>query len=556
MEAQEINYPKGYFIAPLDGALSLAGNFGELRNNHFHSGFDFRTNGEEGKIVLAAADGFVSRIKVSAFGYGNALYITHPNGYVTVYGHLQSYDSIITKYVRGKQYEQESFEVDLFPQKNEIKIKQGQQIALSGNTGGSEGPHLHFEIRDAKTEYIINPYFFGFDIKDDVKPSIESIMIYPLDNNATINGVNRSKELDVFEVKNKKLSTNEKLTICGNIGFAIVTTDYESKSNNKNGTYNYSLKADGEVVFDYKCTTFSFDKTRYINAHIDYQKMKKNKVRYQRCYLSPGNKIDLYRTNNQKGAVFINDTLNHEFILKACDFNANCEELSINFKGKIASTQVKKEAIAANHFSWDKSNSFKTNEVNVSLPTGCLYEDFDFKYSKSPATLGTASAIHSIHQNNVPLHVAYTLSIKPDDKALTIKDKLLLVSVDDSNRFSYEGGEFENGWVTTKTRSFGKFAVKADTTAPSVKILNTTANKDWNKTKNIKVKISDNLSGIKSYRGMIDGNWVLMEYNYKENVLTYFFDEKLKQTATEHNFTIVVTDRKMNTTKADFKFIY
>ena len=150
---------------------------------------------------MAVADGYVSRIKVSAYGYGNALYITHPNGYVSVYGHLQCYDSTITKYIRAKQYEQESFEVDLFPQKNELPVKQCQQIALSGNSGGSEGPHLHFEIRDAKTEMIINPYFFGFSIEDTIKPEIESIIIYPLNENATVNGANKEKVLDVVKVK-------------------------------------------------------------------------------------------------------------------------------------------------------------------------------------------------------------------------------------------------------------------------------------------------------------------------------------------------------------------
>jgi murein DD-endopeptidase MepM/ murein hydrolase activator NlpD len=197
-------YPKDFFRSPLDIPLQLSGNFGELRPNHFHSGFDFKTQKKEGFNVYAVANGYVSRIKVSAYGYGNALYITHKNGYVSVYGHLQRYDSTISNYVIKKQYELESFEVDLFPQKNEIMVTQGQLIALSGNTGGSEGPHLHFEIRDQKTEEIINPYYFGFDIEDTIAPSIEGISIYPIEQNSKINGSNHAKYYDV-----KKFSKNK-----------------------------------------------------------------------------------------------------------------------------------------------------------------------------------------------------------------------------------------------------------------------------------------------------------------------------------------------------------
>src|SRR5690554_1424403 len=183
------NHPKDYFVSPMDVPLHMSGTFGELRNNHFHSGIDFKTQQREGQNVLAAAEGYVSRIKVSTWGYGKALYITHPNGYTTVYAHLQKYSPEIEAYVKKRQYYQKSFEVEFFPGASDLKVTQGQLIGLSGNSGGSGGPHLHFEIRDSKTENIINPLFFGFDklITDTKKPILNHVTVYPLGENSVAN---------------------------------------------------------------------------------------------------------------------------------------------------------------------------------------------------------------------------------------------------------------------------------------------------------------------------------------------------------------------------------
>jgi murein DD-endopeptidase MepM/ murein hydrolase activator NlpD len=341
----------------MDIPLSLAGNFGELRSNHFHSGFDFRTNAEEGYLIKAVADGYVSRIKVSAFGYGNALYITHNNGYVSVYGHLQRYDSTISNYVIKKQYELESFEVDLFPQKNEILVKQGQIIALSGNTGGSEGPHLHFEIRDQKTEEIINPYFFGFNIEDSIPPSIEGIAIYPLDQQSKVNGSNTPKYYEVKKLGSNNYSIKEDITLSGKIGFGLITYDVENFTSNKNGTYAYQLKIDSTKLFQYACNHFAFDQTRYINAHLDFAKMKKNKDRYQRCFILPGNKLKQYETDERKGVFEFNDTLNHTVIINAFDIKNNTSSFEMKCKSAISTSTIKAQS-SKDLFLFNKANQF------------------------------------------------------------------------------------------------------------------------------------------------------------------------------------------------------
>jgi murein DD-endopeptidase MepM/ murein hydrolase activator NlpD len=549
------NYPQGDFINPLEIPLSLAGNFGELRGNHFHSGFDFRTNGEEGYLIRAVADGYVSRIKVSAFGYGNALYITHKNGYVSVYGHLQRYDSIISNYVFKKQYELESYEVDLFPQKNEIIVTQGQLIALSGNTGGSEGPHLHFEIRDQKTEETINPYFFGFAIEDTIAPTIEGIAIYPLEMNSMVNGSYKVKYVELKKTEINNYALKEEIILSGKIGFGLITYDIENGSSNKNGTYSYLLNVDTSQLFKYACNRFEFDQTRYINAHLDFEKMKQNKDRYQRCFLLPNNKIHHYTTDERKGVYDFNDTLHHTVTIKALDFKNNSSTFEMVCKSKIA-THLTIDKLPKEIFAFNKTNLLKKEDVLVELPLNCLYEDSPVKYAKTAGTGKLLSDIHHVLNEETPVHFAYTLSIKPKTKALKKNDKLLIVSIDEEGHPSSEGGTFENGFVIAKLKHFGNFAVMMDTTAPSAKLLNYDKENSVFKHNEIKLKISDDLSGIKSYKGSIDDAWVLMVHDNKEKTLTYTFDEKLLKTEGEHIFMVIIVDKKGNSKKLTSKFKY
>ena len=264
------NYPKDYFINPVEIPLVLSGTFGELRSNHFHAGLDIKTQHRRGFKILATADGYVSRINVSLWGYGNALYVTHPNGYTTVYGHLKSFSPEIDAFVRKKQYEKESFTIRLYPKADELKVKKGEVIALSGNSGSSGGPHLHFEVRDVKSN-ILNPMLFGIDIPDHKNPTIQGAFAYSKNADAQVNQSNKNVQLVFNRQVNGDLLANT-IYAYGSIGFGINAYDRLDGAINRNGLYDLEMSVNGNKIFQFTANKFSFDESRLINSYIDYER--------------------------------------------------------------------------------------------------------------------------------------------------------------------------------------------------------------------------------------------------------------------------------------------
>jgi len=548
-------YPVDYFSNPLNNNLSLAGNFGEIRPNHFHAGFDLKTNNREGLPVFAIGDGYISRIKISPFGYGKAIYITHPNGYTSVYAHLQSFNNTIQHFTKSVHYSKQSFEIDTLLTPNTLPIKKGEQIALSGNTGGSQGPHLHFEIRDSKTEMPINPYLFGYKITDNVKPSILMVAIYPLSDEASINGQKSIKKIKAI-YSNEKYSTplNDTITANGMIGFGIETFDTEISGGNKNGVYSIELLNGGKRIYYHEMETFSFENARYVNAHIDYADKQKSNSKIEKCFLSKNNKIEIYKDVINKGIIHFNDNDIHwiKFIVK--DYAGNTSELMLKVKGTtqtITTDKIKTKNI----FDCTKENKFNQEEIEIIIPSNALYDDIDFSYSKTSAGKIAYAGIHKIHNTETALQKAYTLRIKTNNIPDSLTNKACIISINKNGKIIYEGGTFENNWVTTQTKSFGNFTIGIDSAPP--KILHSykfdseqKINLSSNKT--INITISDNLSGIKSYKATIDGNWILMEYEAKQNLLFYTFDESIK--SGNHTFKLEVTDNRNNTSIMLFNF--
>lgn len=547
-------HPKDYFRSPLDIPLFLSGNFGELRNNHFHAGLDIKTQGMEGKPVFAPADGFVSRIKIAAGGYGNALYVTHPNGYVSVYGHLSTYSDTLRNYIRAEQYRKESFEIELFPDSNLFRVKKGDVIAYTGNTGASAGPHLHFELRDVKTEIAYNPLFFGFDVNDNTPPTIASLAVYGFDENQRKGFVSRKIYSVTKTEKGYTVNGGKPIQASGITGFGISATDRADSAHNQNGTYSIELLKDSSRIYFHKIDEMAFHLSRFLNSHIDYELKVQSKKLIQKSFVEPGNQLKIYDTKISAGKTFIEPDNKYKFRYVVKDFSGNASTLDFTVEGIKPAAKPKQDSAFAKIFYYDSVNVFLAPGLEISMPDFTIYRDVEFMYSAFPKTTKTYSAIHKIHKNTEPVQREYSISITPDSVPENLREKLLIATVSGAgagNPYS-EGGEWIGNAVTTKTRTFGNFTVMADTVKPTITPVNITKDGNLSKAKTIKLKISDNLSGIGYYRATIDGSWILMEYDAKNSLLTYNFDNTIPKG--KRYFEISVSDKKNNTAKYEAAF--
>ena len=549
--------PLDYFRSPLDFKLLVTGTFGELRLNHFHSGVDFRTQEKEGMPVYAVADGIVVRIKVSPFGFGRALYLDHPNGFTTVYGHLQKFNPELEKYIFKQQNRQESFEVDIFP-KDSIKIKKGDIIAYSGNSGASFGPHLHFEVRSTKSERPINPLLFNFPVKDTLPPFINLFEAYPVGVKSVINDTNvplrfaiAKDSLGIYHLK-----SNDTLRISGKAAFGLQAFDYFYNQHDQNGYYSLSLYDDSTLKFRFAADSFAFDESRYINACIDYKSYYLSGNRILQSRLLPNNRFSLYNRDAGPGTIDFSDGKLHRIEMIVSDIAGNEAKLSVFAKGYIpARFPVPADSIKYDttvNFSYMHPNTFRTPEITLEVPGDALYDSITFGYSQSGRVRNSYSAIHMLYDPLVPLQQRITVSIKADSLPVRLRDKVLLVRIADGKR-NPSGGSWKNGYVTGKTWYFGNYSVGIDTIPPKIKPLSQ-GNKPYSrkhhhhqpqpKGTKLSFNITDNFSGIDSYRATINGKWALMEYDAKNDLLNYSYDELLRPG--KNSFRLTVTDEKGN----------
>jgi len=416
----QIAIPKDYFSSPLGINLSLTGSFSEVRSNHFHSGTDFSVQKKEGLPVFAVADGVISRIKVSPFGFGNALYIDHPNGFTSVYAHLKGYNDTITDYVRTNQYKLKSFEVDLFPanRKELIYVKKGQIIGYAGNSGSSGGAHLHFELRNTKTENIINPLLFGLKIVDKYSPFIDFIKVYPEDDNSFIGS---SNEVTRFNVKKSgsgeyRLATKDTLSLWGNFSFGAQAFDFNQNQSDRNGFYSMRMILDSIPFFSMVCDSFSFAESRYVNASIDFAANYNFGSRIMKSKKLAGNQLSFFKSDARNGVITFTDSKIHEITIAVGDQSGNTINLRFWVKPQkpegFVTVPVLPEADTTVLFRFNKANKFETADLKVEIPKGSIYEDLIFRYRKKPGSSNMFSEIHFLHDPEVPLHSRIKVSIK------------------------------------------------------------------------------------------------------------------------------------------------
>ncbi|WP_319502950.1 M23 family metallopeptidase [uncultured Draconibacterium sp.] len=534
-----------YYTDPLKIPLLLSGSFAELRSNHFHSGIDIKTQGTTGLPVYAVADGTISRIVVSPTGYGNALYIDHPNGTTSVYGHLKAFSPEIARYVKDQQYRKQSFSVDLPIPSYLFSVKQNEEIAKSGNSGSSGGPHLHFEIRDTRTEEPLNPLNFGFPVKDNIAPKIFSVLLVPLSDSSHVAYSHTPKSYPVVFYEGKyHLKNNPILPVWGEIGVAIQTNDYFNDTYNKCGINLLRMSLNNEDQFSFSLNRFSFSDTRFINSHIVYSQYITAKRRYIKTWIDPGNKLPIYTHNGSEGHIILQNGQNGKIDIELQDSYGNTSLIDFAVVGKSAA--VKTDSVGGELFVYNHFNRFQNDSVRLEIPTGALYADFHFEYHTEKASPDFYSDYHFLHNNTVPLQKNATIAIRTDSLPKHLESKVIMAYVHPvTGQFSAAGGRYEKGWVTTETRNLGVYAVTVDTIPPEITPLSI-ADNTLTESSRIRFKIKDDLAGIKTIEGLLDGKWALFEYDAKTATITHYFDKERFELGKDHTFKLTISDYRNN----------
>jgi len=546
IEFSEKEYPEDYFSSPVRHKIRLAGTFGELRPNHFHAGIDIKSsNGSVGDDLLAAADGYVARIKVRAGGYGNALYIRHPNGYTTVYAHMHKFRDELNDYIKRSQYSRKSFGVDLYPEAGKFTFKKGERIGVLGNSGSSQGPHLHFEIRDSASEKPLNPLLFGFEMLDDVPPKMHQVKIYHLNDKRETIG---SKVLDLKKNGKNYFISNDTLSIgAWRAGFALKVYDHHNNVRNWNGIYSCEMFLDDQPFYDFKLEQLSFSETRYINAHMDYAERVNNKAYFNRLYDLPGNRLSIYGNKKEKGVVKLYRDKPQKITMIAKDVAGNTS--TVEFWVRRGNVTGKRNAPSFNYsFLHNQENSLNRPDLSLYFPKGSFYENLYLKYEIQQTGAGYYAPIHCVHENDFPVHKYFTIGIKSTKEIpAQLRNKAYIAHINSKGETENCGGKWSNGKLSTKVRSLGDYTIKVDQTAPTITPISFSANmKGYNK---MVFKVKDNLDtggkarGVK-VTGTVDGKWILLEIDGKKNQYIHRFDERISEG--EHALKIVATDNRGN----------
>ena len=540
-------------VFPLSIPAVVTGSFGELRTNSFHAGIDFATNQTIGQPVFSVDEGYISRIFVSSGGYGKAVYIDHPNGYTTVYAHLDQFTPTMTKFITDLQYKKESFNIDHYFKEGEMPVEKGELIGKSGNTGSSSGPHLHFEIRETATQKPINPHFFNLPIKDNIPPNIEAICIYPMDDTSEVNDQNEPLYIQVIKTDGKfKLINNQTITAAGNIGVGIEVLDFYNNSRGKCGVYSILLNVDNQKVFESKIDALIFDQQRYINSHIDFARLKTTNKKVQKSFVDSNNKLYFYSTNPQRGIVEIIPDKTHSFKYEITDPSGNVSTLTFNVKGN----ERQPEIVSFRPMSLSATQPYSTeiDGFKVNFPANSFYADIPAQFSvETNSGIGIGNHFRILDEK-IPIHKFFEITIPIPDEH---KNKKGICGARINNgKLVYVTGNKTNHEIIISTREAGTYTLTTDSIPPTIKLLNIPQDRNYSNLKEIRIEIKDNFSGIKTYRCTIDGKWQLFEYDAKNNVLIGFFDKMRITKGKKQTLEVRVVDNVGNEKVFNSNFVY
>lgn len=542
-------YPQNYFRSPLDIPLDLSANFGDLRSNHFHMGLDIRTQARENLHVYAVADGYVSRIKIEKWGYGRAIYITHPNGYTTVYGHLNIFYKALEDRVREKQYDDEKWEQDITFLPNEFPVIKGQFIALSGNTGGSAGPHLHFEIRDTKTENCINPELFGFHIPDNLAPTVYGLYWYDRRYSTYLSG---PKSIPV-KAAGHDYSTLQKVVQVGSplISLGVKTLDRRTNSPFRFGIYQAELWMDDSLLNAFQLNNFSYPDSRYINACTDYAVYQKTKSFIQHLSVLPGNHLQIFSEAGGTGIIILQDTSVHEIKIVLKDVHDNTSTISFSLQYNAALQQNVSYPVNAKPLSPEHTDSIIEKNVKAYFSSSTFYDAVPFQVSEAPSFANQVSPMIALHNYTVPLHDSITVKLKPSIALTPSQQDKVVIQLISNKHKEVTKGKWQDGWMSAKFNRLGTVGLLIDTNPPVIKQIGWTNSTKFSSQKTLRLRCTDEFDEVEDFTATLDGQWLL--FAKKNDDFIYTFDEHCQPG--KHTLKVVVTDKAGNVSEKEFMVI-
>jgi murein DD-endopeptidase MepM/ murein hydrolase activator NlpD len=538
------NYNKNYFTWPLDANIDIVANFGELRPNHYHMGLDCRTNQRENLAVIASADGYIAKVKIEPFGFGRCIYINHPNGLTTVYAHLNAFDEALEKYVTEQQYKLNQWNVFLDIPKDLFPVTKGDFIANSGNTGGSQGPHTHFEIRETKTDKCLNVLMFGLPINDNLDPEILRLAVY----DRTISTYEQSPKFYNLRKVNGEYEVvgGKVIAPSSRVSFALTMQDRVNGGRGANGVYAAAVLDNDIQISRFELDGISYAETRFFNAHIDY-KLKANGGPYvQHLSPLPGYLNKIYTTDNNNGVVVFNDSTAHAIKIIVSDANGNLSFLKFNLlPNKI--NPIKKLYPDTKKFIPNVANFFENNNIRVNMPQGTIYDTIQFTYKELPSATG--KNIYQLHNASIPVQSQYPISIR-ENFATSDTGKIVMKRVTGSKQ-DYAKATNKNGWYTSSFRDFGTFQLMIDNEPPTITPIGFSNGMNATNAKRIIFRVKDNTENIASFNAYLDGEWLRFT-NDKGTNFIYNFDERCE--TGEHELKIIAVDQVGNKAERVYTF--